>query len=345
MLRIFTVSISAVFLVNCIPFDNILLTRELVDPSSNSEECTDASQCLSSNECTTCENGRGPDCDQATCINGTCNVIKQCSQDIISIPTETSFVTNQCKGTDASSCIFDKLCALCLSGYSPACATAVCFNDQCKIISACSIYASTIEPSTIPFECENDGQCSYAKICADECKNGTRPLCATGKCVNNICQIILPCSQKVECTPEDLSQCITPQICDQCLLGYSPPCAQAACENDQCKTIMPCDIFVESTTTIPPIHTCTRNEECSHHKSCVTKCTNDTTPLCASAECIDGKCTDIKPCSQRICKTRAKCPYNKRNCLICPKGYEPTCEQSVCSYGVCSIVPPCSKKT
>ncbi|CAF1054204.1 unnamed protein product [Rotaria sp. Silwood1] len=326
------------------PFDTILLSRELVELSSNPNDCTNASQCLFSNECTTCENGRGPDCNQATCINGKCNIIKRCSQEILSISTETSLVTNQCKGTDASNCIFNKLCELCLQGYNPACTEAICVNDQCKMISPCSIYTPTTQSSTVPVECQNDGQCSYAKLCADECQHGTHPLCAIGKCVNNICQTILPCSQNFECTTEDLSQCVTSQICAQCSLGYSPTCAQATCENGQCKTIMPCSIFIESSTTVFPIDTCTRDDDCFHLQSCVDECSNDTAPLCTSVECVNGKCIDIKPCSQRICNTQATCPYNQQNCLTCPEGYGPTCEQSVCSHSICSIIPPCSKQ-
>ncbi|CAF0796421.1 unnamed protein product [Rotaria sordida] len=239
-MRIFTVFINVLFLVNYISSDNILLTRKLItNLSSNSEECTNTSQCLSSNECTTCENNRGPDCDQVTCINGKCNIIKQCSQEILSTTTtKTSSISNQCKGTDASVCIFDKLCTFCLRGYSPTCAEAICVNDQCKIISPCSIYTSTTQPSRLSNECKNDDECPYSKICADECENGTRPLCATRKCVNNVCQIILPCSQQI-CTTRATCP-YNERNCSICPKGYEPICEQSVCSYGVCSIVPPC---------------------------------------------------------------------------------------------------------
>jgi hypothetical protein len=170
------------------------------------------------------------------------------------------------------------------------------------------------------------------------------PLCAYSNCIKGTCVITTTCSQKIECTNEDLSQCVVPKICAKCKEGYSPSCAQAACENGQCKTIMPCTIYVEPTTSASPNGLCTQDSECPRNKFCATKCPTGTTPRCESAKCVDGKCIAIKPCSQRICKTQATCQYNKLNCAVCGKGYGPKCEQPACSSGVCSILPPCSKK-
>jgi len=100
---------------------NIVLTRELnADASSNLNDCTNPWQCPFLDAYIMYDEGRGPDCEKPTCINGKCGVIERCSQDILST-TMTIFYSNQCIGTDASHCIFDLLCGNCPPGYSPQC--------------------------------------------------------------------------------------------------------------------------------------------------------------------------------------------------------------------------------
>ncbi len=280
-----------------------------------------------------------------------CNYI---SSDDIASTNIAITPSNQCSGTNASQCVFQHLCAPCILGHSPFCTEAICVNNQCKIIPACSISTPTT-PSTLTqsstttaecTECENDGECLRPEYCVPECQNGFGPLCASAKCVNGTCQTISPCSQKPVCTNKDLSRCPVPRICALCIKGRTPSCAQATCENGQCKIISPCSI---STSAIPSTSTKSSTTtaecgECPHPEYCVGKCSNNTIPLCASAQCVNGKCIIITPCSERICKTRATCSYNKHNCAKCTKGYGPGCEQAACSQGICSIVPPCSKK-
>jgi hypothetical protein len=277
--------------------DNMIFSRGLVvDPSSHLKECTDASQCPFSDKHDICEEGYGPDHEQATCINGKCGVIKRCSRYI---------------------------------------------TPSSGIISDLSTTPSTNQ-------CQADAECDYVKLCAEECKDDSGPLCASSKCVHEKCVITNPCSQKSECTDTDVSHCNTPQVCDRCKPGYILPCAEATCEHGQCKVIMRCTIFEKSMitamATVSSIGTCDRDNQCLHPEICAAKCPNGTTPLCASSKCENRKCIDIEPCSQTICKTKATCPYNKHNCVPCPNDYGPGCEQAACLNGICSTVAPCSKK-
>ena len=347
-MTVLTVSIIIGLLCNCIYSDDILSSTQLVfDSSTVANSCTDESQCPYPDICTQCNENREPDCDRPVCIDGRCGMIERCSQ----VRSSTTPPFNQCTGTDTSFCVINFLCAHCPEGYSPGCNEAVCVNDACLTIPACSIYTPTqstttsTESSTPADECEDDSQCPYPKYCAVQCENGVGPLCASAKCIDRKCQIIRPCSQTTQCTDQDLNQCVTPHICALCKEGYSPPCARATCKNGQCSVIGPCSIFDQSTTTtMPSVSVCSSNSDCPRRKCCAAKCDNGTTPLCASAKCVKGRCIHIAPCSQRTCKTRTTCPYNKRNCARCARGFGPGCEQAACSCGICSLVPPCSKK-
>ncbi len=451
-MRTFAVYVAALLLCKHICSSDTLVLGELVDSSLTVKKCTVVSQCPCSDNCAECDEGFGPNCDQPTCINGKCGVIRHCSQ---GSSTTTVAPKNQCSGTDASNCNFPRLCALCINGCSPYCTEAKCVNNQCQITPVCSICPPTtttisIESSTIVDQCQEDGECIHPDYCLP-CPDGFGPTCASAKCVNGKCQIIAPCSQKIQCTDDDLSQCIVPLLCADCKAGYGPSCSQAICKDGQCGTISPCSIYSPSstliydpssssptnecqedgqcihpdyclqcpdgfgpscasakcvdgecqyttpcsqktqctdkdlsqcgvrlscldckiglsppctqvtcvngqckvtlpcsisseTTTTPEPNTCTTSSECPRTKICAVNCTDGTSPLCASAKCVNGKCISIAPCSQRTCKTRATCPYNKKNCAPCPYGYGPGCEQAACSCGICSIVPPCSKR-
>jgi hypothetical protein len=339
------ICITALLLCNYICSSYIVLTNGIVVGSSAVvNNCTDASQCPYSNNCTQCDQGLGPNCDQPTCINGQCGIIQQCSQD-----SSTAMIApnNQCSGTDARNCSLHRICAFCVRGCSPACTEAICVNDQCQIIGACSRCVPTTttistKSSIMVNQCQEDGQCIHPDYCL-QCPDGSGPSCASAKCVDGKCQIIAPCSQKPQCTAQNLTQCGVRFVCLDCKIGLSPPCTQVTCVNGQCKVVLPCSISSGSTTT-PATNTCTRSGQCPHPEICVRKCVSGTSPRCASAKCVNGKCVQINPCSQRICKTQATCPYNKNNCVPCPYGYGPGCEQAACSCGICSIISPCSKR-
>lgn len=139
------------------------------------------------------------------------------------------------------------------------------------------------------------------------------------------------------------SDCKFNQVCTTCQPGFYPNCTQAECVKDKCKINLPCSAY--SSSNIPLLKdTCTRNEDCPHSEYCGVKCPDGYGPRCASAQCVDGQCVDIKPCSQQYCRTKAKCPYNKNNCMTCSKGEGPSCEEPLCKNGICSIVPPCFKQ-
>ncbi len=347
MMPTLAVCIIALLLCNYLcSSDTVLPSGLVLNSSAIINNCTDVNQCPYSNNCTQCSEGLGPACDQPTCIDGQCGIIQRCSQNSLTMTAPN----NQCSGKDATNCSIHRICALCVRSCRPSCTQAICVNNECRTIGPCSICPPTTtttistESSTTINGCKEDGQCPHPDYCLAECQNGSGPLCASAKCVDGKCQIIAPCSQKPQCTNQDLSQCAIRLVCVDCKQGLSPPCTQVTCENGQCKEILPCSISSESTTTTSPTNICTRSSECPRPESCVLKCDNGTTPRCASAKCVNGKCVSIKPCSQLICKTQATCPYNKGICVPCPFGYGPGCEQAVCSCGICSIIPPCSKK-
>ena len=299
-------------------------------PCSQKIRCTvdDVSQCIVPPICADCLEGYGPGCAEATCKDGECRIISPCSIP----PTTTS--APQCR-TDGE-CSFVKQCVdECKDGLGPLCAFGKCINGKCVITLPCSQKT----------RCTDDdvSQCIFRRKCAD-CFIGRSPACTTATCKDGECQIIEPCSQGPQCTENDVSQCAVPKICGLCNEGYSPPCARAICENGECKTIMPCTIYTGTTTTTPTTGTCTCSSQCSQINNCVRICPADTLPLCTIAKCLNRKCTYIKPCSQRLCTTRATCLYNKQKCGKCAPGYGPPCEQPACIGGICSIISPCSQK-
>ena len=305
-----------------------------IKETTTTELCENDGQCPYPEYCAVeCEQGLGPLCASAECIDGKCQTIAPCSR------------KTQCTDDDVSQCTVPQICAGCLNGYSPGCARATCKDGQCQIIHPCSIPPPTDSTTSLPGQCQTDGECSFVKQCVNECTNGLGPLCATGHCIGGQCVITLPCSQKPQCTENDVSQCAVPKICGLCKEGYSPACAQAVCENGQCRTIMPCTIYTDISTTTPtPGSACNYSSQCPRINDCVRKCPVGTSPRCTTAKCINGQCTYIKPCSQRPCQTRATCPYSKNNCVTCVPGYGPRCEQPACIGRICSIVPPCSNK-
>ena len=349
--------------------DSMIFSREVADnPSVNVKLCKDASECPFSYICAVCQKGFEPGCQRPTCIDGQCGVIKLCSQSVLNIDAPSAVrPPNQCTDADTSQCIVDQICAGCRAGYSPACAEVRCEYGQCKTISPCSTYTPTlmttksstrwiVPTASTKSGCQTDGECAYVKQCVSECKEGLGPLCTFSNCINGQCRITAPCSQKLQCTDKDTSQCIVSPICAGCHPGYSPGCSEASCENGQCKVISPCSIFdgsskttttprtmITSTTATQP-NTCTNNKQCIRSRVCVPQCSPRTKPTCASARCVDGRCIQIPPCSQRICKTKATCPFNANNCRRCPVGFKPRCEQAACNRGVCSIILPCSGK-
>ena len=303
-------------------------TTPAVAQCKNDGECSFVKLCVKS-----CADGSGPLCAFSNCIKGKCVVTYPCSQ------------KPQCTVDDTSQCVVPPKCALCIVGRMPFCAQASCVNGQCTVIEPCSLTTSTTTPA--PAQCKNDGECSFVKLCVKSCADGSGPLCAFSNCIKGKCVVTYPCSQKPQCTVDDTSQCVVPQICAKCVQGRSPPCAQASCVKGQCETISPCSISTDVSTKATgttPADACTRSSECPRSQLCRATCDTGTKPLCASAACVNGQCIPIAPCSQRICKTAATCPVSKRPCVRCAAGLGPSCEQAVCSCGVCSLVPPCSKK-
>ncbi|CAF2029421.1 unnamed protein product [Rotaria magnacalcarata] len=286
-----------------------------------------------------CPNNYTPLCALSKCINGQCVVTNPCSQKI------------ECTDKNVSQCVSHMICARCLFGFGPPCTQVTCENGLCKTISPCSISSSDgngQSSTTLPADqCKVNADCAYVKLCVDKCPNNYTPLCALSKCINGQCVVTKPCSQKIECTDKNVSQCVSHMICALCLSGLGPLCTQITCENGLCKTISPCSIRLNSTTatTKLPGETCTSDAGCPHSQLCKAQCPNGTGPLCASSKCVNHKCIAIPPCSQRYCKILTQCPYKSDNCAPCPKGYEPVCEQPDCSLGVCSVILPCSKQT
>ncbi|CAF3911748.1 unnamed protein product [Rotaria magnacalcarata] len=284
-----------------------------------------------------CPNNYTPLCALSKCINGQCVVTNPCSQKI------------ECTDKNLTECVDPMQCARCLSGFGPPCTQVTCENGLCKTIYPCSISSSGgngQSSTTLPAD-QSNADCAYVKLCVDKCPNNYTPLCALSKCINGQCVVTNPCSQKIECTDKNVSQCVSHMICARCLSGLGPLCTQITCENGLCKTISPCSIRLNSTTatTKLPGETCTSDAGCPHSQLCKAQCPNGTGPLCASSKCVNHKCIAIPPCSQRYCKILTQCPYKSDNCAPCPKGYEPVCEQPDCSLGVCSVILPCSKQT
>ncbi len=343
-----TISIIILLVCNYISSGNVILTQPLiVASSSNLNECTVASQCPISDACIICDEGLGPSCEQPTCINGECSVIERCSQEILST-TITTPSNNQCIGTDTNHCIIDLLCELCQPGYSPVCSEPVCINNQCETIPPCSIYtptkssipitpiapripaipmtpiASRIPAIPITLVTAKPPVILITPVTAKPPVILITPIPARSPAIP-----MTPIAPRIPAIP------ITPVTAKPPVILITPiPARPPAIP------ITPLTSTKSSTTT----DECEDDNQCPHSELCKVTCANGTTPLCASAICVDGKCINIAPCSQFICKTRATCPYKKRNCMMCPEGYGPECEQPACSCGLCSTVPPCSEK-
>ncbi|CAF2056074.1 unnamed protein product [Rotaria magnacalcarata] len=315
-------------------------TTSTIQNSTAIPQCDSDGQCPFPQICVaSCKLDTGPLCAKAKCVNGKCQTISPCSEG------------SQCTSKNLTECVDPMQCARCLSGFGPPCTQVTCENGLCKTIYPCSISSSGgngQSSTTLPADqCKADADCAYVKLCVDKCPNNYTPLCALSKCINGQCVVTNPCSQKIECTDKNVSQCVSHMICALCLSGLGPLCTQITCENGLCKTISPCSIRLNSTTatTKLPGETCTSDAGCPHSQLCKAQCPNGTGPLCASSKCVNHKCIAIPPCSQRYCKILTQCPYKSDNCAPCPKGYEPVCEQPDCSLGVCSVILPCSKQT
>ena len=334
-------------LVITTPTVSILPTTPSLSACQTDGQCAYVKRCVPE-----CRAGFQPLCSYSRCIQGQCVVSAPCSQKF------------QCTEKDTSQCVVPPICAGCRPGFSPACAEASCDNGVCVTIHPCSIGRPTMSQPTLSTTVSDgtygtDSDCTSKGVCVEQCKDGLGPLCPVTKYVNGKCLVVTPsCSQKPRCTEKDTSQCIVSPLCALCRPGFSPGCTEVSCENGQCKVIMPCTIAIDlptrntmrttstasRTTKSISVPKCTRSTQCRRRSVCVTKCSDDMTPLCASAKCVKGKCIDIDQCSQHICKTAATCPFNPKNCTNCAKGYGSSCEQAACKYGVCSVIAPCSKQ-
>lgn len=79
---------------------------------------------------------------------------------------------------------------------------------------------------------------------------------------------------------------------------------------------------------------------CAHPDICAL-CTVGRGPACASAQCYEGFCDVIEPCSGVACKTAADCPHSNI-CALCSPGRGPSCATSQCINGYCNDIEPCS---
>jgi hypothetical protein len=85
--------------------------------------------------------------------------------------------------TTAAECAHPNICALCVPGRGPACASAECFDGAlCSVIEPCSGLA-----------CKTAADCPHPNICA-ACTKGHGPGCATSQCINGWCHEIDACS-------------------------------------------------------------------------------------------------------------------------------------------------------
>ncbi|CAM4899464.1 unnamed protein product [Rotaria socialis] len=218
------------------------------------------------------------------------------------------------------------------------------------LVNYTSLYGMTLSgnvtaSATNILQCNSAVQCPVPAICAISCTLNMGPLCAEGKCDNGKCQIIAPCSEGLQCTSKNLTQCVHSMMCALCLPDLGPSCSQVTCENGLCKTISPCSIRLNSTatTTKPPTGACTSDAQCPRSDICA-RCRNGTGPPCASSKCVKGKCIAIPPCSEGLqctSKNLTQCVHSMM-CARCLSGWGPSCSQVTCEKGLCKTISPCS---
>lgn len=321
-------------------------------------ECTTASDCPVSDVCIPCEDGRWPDHDIPSCIDGNCMITRRCSNE----PNITS--TPECTADDTSKCNIRIRCAKCRAGSTPGCTQITCVDGKCHAIEPCSsVITTTEEPTdattTAPVaSCKNDSDCPTSRNCVDRCDEGYGPLCEKAKCVQGACQTVAPCSRENQCTPDDLSRCPLIKIaCLSCPQGKSPSCAERKCVDGECKIIFPCS----RTDNSPPPPQCTVHDtsKCNITIKCA-RCLPGYTPGCTQIICVKGKCDSVEPCSiytstskepetttqpkSPSCKTDSECKIVGGCVKQCPPGYGPHCPKAKCVNGECHTVKPCSQK-
>ena len=343
-------------------------SQPLSDPSSTvvptttspSLQCSgsDTSRCISNMICARCLPGYSPGCTEAVCVNGQCKVTSLCS---IYTPTTTTLVRDIGCRQD-NDCPYLEVCATqCAAGFGPLCTSASCVNGKCATIRPCSVntFVTTTTTTTVsilpttpgPPVCQTDGQCAYVKWCVPECQAGLQPLCAYSRCIEGRCVVTAPCSQKIQCTEQDTSQCIVPAICAKCLPGFFPGCAQASCDNGVCATINPCSMGA-STISQPTVPTTLRDDSCRKDSDCalnstefcVRFCPYGLGPLCPVRKCVDGKCVVTQRCSKRppcTALNTSVCQFPK-TCAMCLRGSQPTCSKVTCENGECKLINPCT---
>ena len=90
---------------------------------------------------------------------------------------------------------------------------------------------------------------------------------------------------------------------------------------------------------------CKSSAECPHSNVCAL-CTPGRGPACATAECVDGHCVAVGPCSSNVACSSAvadACPHSNI-CALCSPGRGPACASASCVEGYCVDIEPCSQQ-
>jgi hypothetical protein len=93
--------------------------------SSTISTCTADGDCVTSDLCMACSQGKGPGCATSICYSGCCYSVPLCSITL----------GGKCSG----GCATPDICELCKSNQGPPCAQSRCVGGYCLPIAPCSL--------------------------------------------------------------------------------------------------------------------------------------------------------------------------------------------------------------